>query len=155
MEAVGVVVGIVPIVFQLYCAVSEGYDLFIEYKEFPSSFRELQMALKIERQRLQLWGQRTLLIRDQDRQQQQQPPKVELVSQQDLCLWKLFEEILRKMASALEGGTQTMEEYGHLASAATAAGQQSTKKSSASLLGRHLPSSPPFRRAIVSNKSHE
>ena len=136
MDGVSLVVGVVPIVFQLYYAVTKGYDLFIEYKEFPSSFGELQMALKIERQRLQLWGQRWLLSGDQRRQQQREME----VSQQDLVLWGLFEDILRNMASALEGGTQTMEEYSHL----PATGQQSTKKLSVGLLGRNLPSSPPF-----------
>lgn len=124
MDPVSVVVGVVPIVFQLFSAVAEGYDMFIEYREFPSSFRELQMALKIERKRLQLWGERMHLSGDQHRQQQ----RMAEVSHHDVGLWKLFEEILRGMVSALEGATQTMDEYGHLAGA----GQQSRRRSSAS-----------------------
>lgn len=106
MDGASLLLGIVPIVIQLYNAVSKGYDTFIEYKEFPSSYRELQIALKIERQRLELWGRKML----SDHRQRE----VEL-SQQDLGLWKLFEDIFRKMALELEGGTRTMEEYGHLA----------------------------------------
>lgn len=105
MDGVSLVVGIIPIVIQLYAAVSKGYDTFIEYKEFPSSYRELQLALKIEKQRLELWGQKML---GDHRQHQIEP------SQQDLSLWILFEDIFKRMASDLEGGMRTIEDYGHL-----------------------------------------
>lgn len=105
MDGVSLVVGVVPIVIQLFAAVSKGYDTFIEYKDFPSSYRELHLALKIEKQRLEQWGQKML----NDHRQRE----IEL-SQQDLVLWKLFEDIFKKMALDWEGAIRTMEDYGHL-----------------------------------------
>lgn len=113
MDGVSLVVGIVPIVVQLYNVVSKGYDTYIEFKEFPSSYRELQIALMIERQRLDLWGQKML----SDHRQRDAE-----LSHQDLALWKIFEAIFLKMAAELEGSARIMEVYEHLAGQSKKAG---------------------------------
>lgn len=106
MDGVSLVVGIVPIVFQLYKAVSAAYDTYVDYKEFPAQYRELQTCFLIERERLRLWGENMLSANRHGENE---------LSQQDVRLWKLFEFIFTNMASDLEIGGQMMEKYRQLA----------------------------------------
>lgn len=106
MDGVSLVVGIVPIVFQLYKAVSAAYDTYVDYKEFPAQYRELQSCFLIERERLRLWGENMLSVNRHGENE---------LSQQDVRLWKLFEFIFTNMASDLEIGGQMMEKYRQLA----------------------------------------
>ena len=106
MDGVSLVVGIVPIVFQLYKAVSAAYDTYVDYKEFPAQYRELQSCFLIERERLRLWGENMLSANRHGENE---------LSQQDVRLWKLFEFIFTNMASDLEIGGQMMEKYRQLA----------------------------------------
>lgn len=106
MDGVSLVVGIVPIVFQLYKAVSAAYDTYVDYKEFPAQYRELQSCFLIERERLRLWGENMLSANRHGENE---------LSQQDIRLWKLFEFIFTNMASDLEIGGQMMEKYRQLA----------------------------------------
>ena len=102
MDGVSLAVGIVPIVVQLYKTVSLAYDTYIEYKEFPTSYRELQCAFLIERERLRLWGNKMLSSNRQG--------EIE-ISQQEMGLWKLFEIIFKSMVAELEEGSRMMGEY--------------------------------------------
>lgn len=106
MDGVSLAVGIIPIVFQLYKAVSAAYDTYVDYKEFPAQYRELQCGLLIERERLRLWGENMLSTNRHGENE---------ISQQDIGLWKLFELIFTNMANDLEIGGQMMEEYRQLA----------------------------------------
>ncbi|KAI9796493.1 MAG: hypothetical protein M1833_006161 [Piccolia ochrophora] len=106
MDPASLGIGIAATVLQLYTALTNAYDLYLEVRTFPSAYREIRLALLIERQRLELWGSKML----QDRQQKEAER-----SSQDVALWKLFEGVFRAMMSAFEGSNRTMEEYAQYA----------------------------------------
>ncbi|KAH0552995.1 hypothetical protein GP486_006809 [Trichoglossum hirsutum] len=89
-------VNIVLAVQQLCGAAVAAYNLYLDVRDFPSSYLQLRLGLVIERQRLQLWAREII--------SQEQPP-------QDEALWRLFKLILARILGTLEGSTRTMEEY--------------------------------------------
>ena len=103
MDPVSAGLGIVTAVLQLYTSLTAAYDLYISVADFPSTYRELRLGFLIERQRLELWGQKML----NDHRYEQENEK----SQRDRPLWVVFEKVLKEMLSAFEGSTKTMEEY--------------------------------------------
>lgn len=105
MEPVGFGVGLVAAVIQIYTAVTAVYDLYLQFADFPSTYRELRVGLLIERHRLELWG-KEMLSGHQNGQLE--------VSPHEMGLWKLFEMVFNSMWEAFKESNQTMEDYGQL-----------------------------------------
>ena len=89
-------------VVQLYQSSVRAYDFYLSVKEFPSTYCELQLGLKIERQRLTLWARRTI--------HSQPKGSINPLAEDDV-LWDLVRDILENMVRAFESGTQSMEKY--------------------------------------------
>jgi hypothetical protein len=87
---------IIVAVQQLYGASVAAYNLYLDVRDFPSSYLQLRLGLVIERQRLQLWA-REMITKEQ--------------SPQDDALWRLIKTILVRILNTLEGSTRTIEEY--------------------------------------------
>ena len=103
MDPTGLSLGVISAVIQTYTAVTAAYDLYLEVKDFPSTFQELRMGLLIERYKLELWANHVLSDAEQDRVKR---------SSQDWGLWKLFESIFNKILEAFQEHNEIMENYG-------------------------------------------
>ena len=103
MEPVGLGLGVVSAVLQTYTAVITAYDLYLEVKDFPSTYQELRMGLLIERYKFELWARHVLSEHEQDRIKMSSP---------DWGLWKLFESIFNKILETFEEHDDIMETYG-------------------------------------------
>lgn len=103
MEPVGVGVGLVAGVIQIYTAVTKVYDMYLQVADFPATYRVLRVGLLIERHRLELWSKYVLSGYQDGRLE---------ISPHDLGLWKLFETIFNSMWEAFKESNQTMEGYG-------------------------------------------
>ena len=103
MDPAGLGLGVVAAVVQIYTAVTAAYDLYLEVKDFPSTYQELRMGLLIERYKLDLWASHVLSEHEQDRVK---------MSSRDWGLWKLFESIFNKILECFEEYNETMENYG-------------------------------------------
>lgn len=105
MDPAGLGLGIVAAVVQTYTAVTAAYDLYLEVKDFPSTYQELRMGLLIERYKLELWASHVLSENEQNR--------VKLsMSSRDWGLWKLFESIFHKILETFQEHNEIMEDYG-------------------------------------------
>ena len=99
MDAAGLALGVIAAVVEIYKVVEAAYDLYLEVKDFPSTYQELYVCLQIERHRLELWGSHVLSVHEQEHIK---------TSPSDLKLWKLFQSILRKILDAFHDATQKM-----------------------------------------------
>ena len=93
----------VAAVIQTYGAVTAAYDLYLEVKDFPSTYQELRMGLLIERTKLDLWASQVLSDHEKDRVK---------MSSRDWGLWKLFESIFNKILETFQEHSDIMDNYG-------------------------------------------
>ena len=102
MDPVSLTLAIVPTVIQLYQVVMGAYDLFLDVKDFPKTYRHLQVELLVERHRLTLWASHVMQEKLQDDK---------LQSPEELGCWKIFKFIFHEMLVAFEEGFGMMEGY--------------------------------------------
>lgn len=93
-------------VVQTYRAVLSAYNLYVNIKEFPSTYIDLRVSFMIEKYRLTQWGEHMLSEVEQRRLEQ---------SEQDIGLWQLFQMVVDKMWSIFQENSELMDDYGKLA----------------------------------------
>ncbi|KAI9857116.1 MAG: hypothetical protein M1813_008607 [Trichoglossum hirsutum] len=127
---------IIVAVQQLYGASVAAYNLYLDVRDFPSSYLQLRLGLVIERQRLQLWA-REMITKEQ--------------SPQDDALWRLIKTILVRILNTLEGSTRTIEEYEQDAGFPEMAGLLGDPEELRVLEKLSSPSAPPPQKRSVSS----
>ena len=54
LSITGLALGAISVVFQSYTAVIAAYDVYLDFHDFSSIYRDIRMCLLIERSRLEL-----------------------------------------------------------------------------------------------------
>ena len=103
LSIAGLALGAISVVYQSYAAVIAAYDVYLDFQEFSSIYRDIRMCLLIERSRLELWASLMQLEKAQAYQNN---------STGDLTFWKLFELILNSILNALQESHEKMEHIG-------------------------------------------
>ncbi|KAL9035704.1 MAG: hypothetical protein Q9214_006459 [Letrouitia sp. 1 TL-2023] len=93
-------------VVQTYRAVLSAYNLYVNVKDFSSTYRDLHISFMIEKYRLKQWGEHMLSEVEQNRLEQ---------SEQDLGLWQLFQLVVDKMWNIFQENSEMMDDYSKLA----------------------------------------
>lgn len=108
MDPASAVFGIVTGVGELYRVVKATYDLYLDVRDFPSSYQELYFCFQIERQRVELWGIHVLSDQQRSELEASHNPS-------DVNLWKLFQTILHQILSAFHEAGARLGSYRELA----------------------------------------
>ncbi|KAI4163636.1 MAG: hypothetical protein LQ342_002670 [Letrouitia transgressa] len=93
-------------VVQTYRAVLSAYNLYVNIKDFPSTYLDLHFSFRIEKFRLTQWGEHMLSEVEQKRLEQ---------SEQDIGLWQLFQVVVDKMWKIFQENSELLDDYGKLA----------------------------------------
>ena len=102
MDPVSLTLAAIPTAIQLYQVVMGAYNLYLESRDFPKAYRQLQLQLWIEHNRLTLWASHVM---------QEKLQEDKLQSPGELECWRIFEFIFREMLSAFEDSFGIMEGY--------------------------------------------
>ena len=105
-DGVSLGLGVVSAVLQTYHAVTAAYDVYLNVKEFPTTYRELRTAFMVERYRLEIWGEK--MLSDVQRQREE-------LGHDNVALWKLFQAVFDAMWAAFQESSKTLEDFGHIA----------------------------------------
>ena len=110
LSITGLALGAISVVFQSYTAVIAAYDVYLDFQDFSSIYKDIRMCLLIEKSRLELWASLMQLEKAQTYQKH---------STGDLTLWKLFELILNSILNALQESHEKIEHIGRKSSLST------------------------------------
>ena len=104
MDPASLIVGVFGVVCELYKVSMQTYDLYISIKDFSPDFKNLRLALNIERERLKLWAQCMGV-------DQRSGINERLRENPDLL--ELIRDILTNMTETFGHSAKMLEEYQH------------------------------------------
>lgn len=98
MDPASLTIGVLALVSQLYTC----YQLYISIKDFSPAFRNLRLALQLERERFKLWVECMGI---------DQTSGINARLRDDAGLLDLIREILTKLKEAFDDSAKVLEEY--------------------------------------------
>lgn len=102
MDPAGIALAVFGTIVELYKISMKTYDLYLSIQDFTPAFRELGLALKIERKRLELWAQHMGLEKESGMNDR---------LRNDSTLLEIIQEIFENMVVTFNDSTKMTEEY--------------------------------------------
>lgn len=102
MDPASLTLAVFGVVVELYKFSMKTYDLYLSIQEFTPAFRQLHLALDIERKRLELWAQHMGLDKESGSNDR---------LRNDIGLLEIIHDILENMAVTFKDSTKLLEEY--------------------------------------------
>lgn len=102
MDPASLTLAVFGAVVELYKFSMKTYDLYLSIQDFTPAFRQLRLALVIERKRLELWAQHMGLDKESG---------INDRLREDPALLDIIEDILRSMAVTFKDSAKLLEEY--------------------------------------------
>lgn len=105
MDPASISLAVFGTVVELYKISMKTYDLYLSIQDFTPAFRQLRLALKIERKRLELWAQHMGLDNKNSMNDG---------IWNDQSLLEIIQEIFENMVVTFNDSTKMTEEYTEL-----------------------------------------
>ena len=102
MDPASFVISVLGVVVELYRVSMVTYDLYLSIQDFSPAFRNLRLALEIERKRLELWAQSMGI---------DQSSAINERLQNDPALLEIIKSILTKMKERFDDSNKLLIEY--------------------------------------------
>lgn len=102
MDPASLTIAAFGLVVELYKFSMKTYDLYLSIQEFTPAFRQLHLALDIERKRLELWAQHMGLDKESGTNER---------LRNDIGLLEIIHDILENMAMTFKDSRKLLEEY--------------------------------------------
>lgn len=102
MDPASLTLAVFGTVVELYKFSMKTYDLYLSIQDFTPAFRQLRLALDIERKRLELWAQHMGLDKESGMNDR---------LRNDASLLEIIKEILKNMAITFNDSANLLEEY--------------------------------------------